>query len=67
LNRTRPSGWLAPSLQSRVNNIDNWTRKLNLLSPISEIASELVKFDMQKLRNPEIEGVEYQRGTFVEV
>ena len=63
LNRTRPSGWLAPSLQSRVNNIDNWTKKLNLLSPISEIASELVKFDMQKLRNPEIEGVEYQRGT----
>jgi 5-methylcytosine-specific restriction endonuclease McrA len=63
LNRTRPSGWLAPSLQSRVNNIDNWTRKLNLLSPISQIASELVKFDMQKLRNPEIEGVEYQRGT----
>ena len=63
LNRTRPAGWLAPSLQSRVDNVDNWTRKLNFLAPISRIASEDVRFDMQKLKNPEIDGAEYQRGT----
>lgn len=63
LNRTRPKGWLAPSLKSRVDNIGNWTRKLINLSPISSISSELVRFDMQKLRNPEIDGVSYQQGS----
>ncbi|MDJ0652437.1 MAG: RNA-guided endonuclease IscB [Simkaniaceae bacterium] len=63
LNRTRPQGWLAPSLKSRVDNIENLTRKLIKLSPIDRIASERVRFDMQKLRNPEIDGVEYQQGS----
>ena len=63
LNRTRPQGWLAPSLKSRVDNIDSWTNKLVKLSPIDCIASESVRFDMQKLRNPEIVGTEYQQGT----
>ena len=63
LNRTRPDGCLAPSLKSRGDNVDNWTRKLNKLVPISSMTSERVLFDMQKLRNPEIEGVEYQQGT----
>ena len=63
LNRARPQGWLAPSLKSRVDNIESWTGKLIKLSPIDNIASELVRFDMQKLRNPEINGVEYQQGS----
>ncbi|MBD2302587.1 MULTISPECIES: RNA-guided endonuclease IscB [Nostocales] len=28
LNRTRPSGWLPPSLQSRIENILTWVNKL---------------------------------------
>ena len=28
LNRTRPEGWLAPSLQSRVENIKTWVNKV---------------------------------------
>ena len=63
LNRTRPKGWLAPSLISRVDNINNWTFKIRKLAPITSLSSELVRFDMQKLRNPEIEGVEYQQGS----
>lgn len=31
--------------------------------PITAISQELVKFDMQKMENPEISGVEYQQGT----
>jgi len=27
LNRTRPQGWIAPSLQSRVDNIKTWVEK----------------------------------------
>lgn len=32
------------------------------LTPISSISSEWTKFDMQKMQNPEISGVEYQQG-----
>ncbi|RAM51409.1 MAG: HNH endonuclease [Hapalosiphonaceae cyanobacterium JJU2] len=63
LNRTRPEGWLAPSLQSRVENIKTWVKKLRKLAPIQSISQELVRFDMQLMRNPEIEGKEYQQGT----
>ncbi|MBW4504363.1 MAG: HNH endonuclease [Scytonema hyalinum WJT4-NPBG1] len=63
LNRTRPKGWLAPSLQSRVENIKTWVEKLRKLVPIEAISQELVRFDMQLMRNPDIQGSEYQQGT----
>jgi len=63
LNRTRPESWLPPSLKSRVSNIATWLSRLRRWSPISSVAMELVKFDTQKMKNPEISGVEYQQGT----
>lgn len=62
LNRTRPRGWLPPSLQSRVDNLASWATKLQQFSPVSSFSMELVRFDMQKLEHPEISGVEYQQG-----
>jgi len=61
--RKRPEGWLPPSLISRIDNVTNWKRKLDKYVPISKISSESVRFDMQKMENPEIRGVEYQQGT----
>jgi len=61
--RKRPEGWLPPSLMSRVNNITNWLNKLMKYVPVTKIVSELVRFDLQKLVNPEISGIEYQQGT----
>ncbi|MDJ0734274.1 MAG: RNA-guided endonuclease IscB [Nostocaceae cyanobacterium] len=63
LNRTRPEGWLAPSLQSRVENIKTWVNKLRKFAPINAISQELVRFDIQLMRNPDIQGKEYQQGT----
>ncbi|MCC5619044.1 HNH endonuclease [Nostoc sp. CHAB 5836] len=63
LNRTRPQGWLAPSLQSRVDNIKAWVDKLRRFARIEAISQELVRFDMQLMRNPDIQGEEYQQGT----
>jgi 5-methylcytosine-specific restriction endonuclease McrA len=62
LNRTRKAGWLPPSLESRVSNVTTWLSRLRRWSPISSVSLELVKFDTQKMRNPEISGVEYQQG-----
>lgn len=62
LNRTRPEGWLAPSLQHRVETTLTWVNKLIKFAPIGGIVQELVRFDLQQLENPEISGVEYQQG-----
>jgi 5-methylcytosine-specific restriction endonuclease McrA len=61
-NRRRPAGWLPPSLNSRVENILTWVRRLLKFCPITAISQELVRFDVQKLQNPEISGVMYQQG-----
>jgi 5-methylcytosine-specific restriction endonuclease McrA len=63
LNRTRPQGWLTPSLQSRIDNIKTWVHKLRKLAPIAALSQELVRFDLQLMRNPDIQGKEYQQGT----
>jgi 5-methylcytosine-specific restriction endonuclease McrA len=62
LNRTKVPGWLAPSLESRVKNIMTWVNRIRRYVPITGISQELVKFDTQAMQNPEISGVEYQRG-----
>ncbi len=62
-NRRRPKGWLPPSLESRVANVLTWVNRLRRSCPISAISMELVKFDLQKMENPEISGIEYQQGT----
>jgi 5-methylcytosine-specific restriction endonuclease McrA len=62
LNRSKPQGWLAPSLRSRVNNVFVWALRLQKVCPMNSIEVETVRFDLQKLENPEISGVEYQQG-----
>lgn len=62
LNRTRPDGWLAPSLNHRVETTVTWVKKLIKFAPITGISQELVRFDLQQHENPEISGIEYQQG-----
>jgi 5-methylcytosine-specific restriction endonuclease McrA len=61
-NRSRPKGWLPPSLEHRVLTTMTWVGRLQRFSPVASLAVERVKFDMQKMTNPEISGVEYQQG-----
>lgn len=62
-NRKRGDNWLPPSVDSIVNNIKTWVQRLKKLCPISKVVVEMVRFDTQKMQNPEIEGIEYQQGT----
>jgi len=62
LNRHKPEGWIAPSLMSRVHNIETWVKRIQKFVPVDSLALELVKFDMQKMVTPEVSGVEYQQG-----
>lgn len=63
LNRTKAPGWLPPSLMHRIYTTMTWASRYRRWYPITELAMERVKFDTQKMQNPEISGVEYQQGT----
>ena len=62
-NRTKPEGWLAPSLQHRVDTTMSCASRLMRWAPVSALSTLLHRFDTQALQNPEISGAEYQHGT----
>jgi len=64
-NRTRPKGWLAPSLQHRVDSTVSVMNKIKKRAPVNNVVQELVRFDTQQMEHPEISGVEYQQGTLL--
>jgi hypothetical protein len=57
-NRTRPEGWLPPSLCSRMENVLTWVARLQRWCPLGAISMELVKFDTQLMQHAEISGIE---------
>ena len=61
-NRPKPEGWVGPSLQTRLGNTETWIARLQKLVAINLIMVETMKFDTQKLENPEIRGKKYQQG-----
>ncbi|HUY76542.1 MAG TPA: RNA-guided endonuclease IscB [Ktedonobacterales bacterium] len=62
-NRTRPTGWLPPSLASRVHNVVTWVERLRRYAPLTAVSLELVRFDPHLIEHPETTGIEYQQGT----
>ena len=64
-NRTRPEGWLAPSLMSRVRNVETWVRRFRKLALVDAMSLELARFDTQIMDNPDISGVQHQQGTLM--
>jgi len=64
LNRgNKGQGWLAPSLQHRIDTTLAWVKRIQRWAPVVAISQELVRFDTQALESPDIEGCEYQQGT----
>lgn len=61
-NRTRKDGWLAPSIQNKVDTHLKVVENVFRILPISKIIVEVASFDIQKIKNPDIEGKEYQQG-----
>ena len=65
-NRRRKEGWLAPSVQNKVDTHLTVLRKVNEILPVSKIVVEVAAFDIQKIKNPSISGVEYQQGELLD-
>lgn len=64
LNRTasKKKGWLAPSVKHKIDSHLKVIENVHRILPISRIVIETASFDIQKIRNPEISGAEYQQG-----
>lgn len=62
LNRKKEEKWLAPSVKRKINTHIGLVEKLAKWIPITKVIIELGEFDIQKIINPEISGIEYQQG-----
>lgn len=61
-NRKRKDGWLAPSIEQKVDSHLKVIRLVHKLLPITKTTIEVAQFDAQKIKNTEIKGKEYQQG-----
>ena len=59
---SKHKGWLAPSVEQKINSHIQVIKRLNQILPISKIIVETAQFDIQKIKNPDIEGEQYQQG-----
>ena len=58
----RPDGWLPPSIQSKVDHHISWISKVINSLPSASLRIEAARFDIQKIKDPDIEGMGYQQG-----
>ena len=64
LNRVgrKHKGWLAPSIENKIHVHLKLVADIHRILPVTKIVAEVAQFDIQKIKNPEISGVEYQQG-----
>ena len=61
--RSKHKGWLAPSVENRIQAHMSRIEAVCRLLPVTKIVIETASFDIQKIRNPEVEGTGYQQAT----
>lgn len=59
---SKNSGWLAPSIEQKIQTHFKVVEDIHKLLPITKIIVETASFDIQKIKNPEIHNEEYQQG-----
>lgn len=64
LNRVKSKnkGWLAPSIENKIQTHISIVHRLHEILPITKIIVETASFDIQKIKNPNISGTDYQQG-----
>ena len=59
---SKNKGWLAPSVQQKVDSHIKAVENIYRILPVSKIIVEVASFDIQKIKNPDIQGTGYQHG-----
>ena len=65
-NRMRKVGWLPPSIQRKFNTHITLINILKKLLPTERVTIEVGNFDIQRIENPDIKGIQYQQGSLFE-
>ena len=60
--RSKHKGWLAPSVENRIQAHISRIEAVCRVLPITKIVIETASFGIQKIKNPEVEGTDYQQG-----
>ena len=60
--KSKKKGWLAPSVNQKIQTHLTVVDKVCHILPITNITVEVASFDVQKIKNPDIQGEEYQQG-----
>lgn len=60
--KSKKSGWLAPSVRQKIETHLSIVDMVNKILPITKIIVETASFDIQKIKNSDISGKEYQEG-----
>ena len=63
--KSKPIGWLAPSLQHKLNSHIKFINSLFKILPITNIIIEVANFNIQKMKDDSISGIEYQQGNMM--
>jgi len=61
-NRRKDKGWLAPSIEHKIQTHLRVISDVYKILPISKLVVETASFDIQKINNHNIQGEEYQQG-----
>ncbi|MBV8882494.1 MAG: HNH endonuclease, partial [Chroococcidiopsidaceae cyanobacterium CP_BM_RX_35] len=60
--KNQSAGWLAPSIQHKLDTHHRLIDRMRSILPIQQVVIEVASFDIQKIKNPAIEGKGYQQG-----
>jgi hypothetical protein len=60
--RRGKEGWLAPSMKHKMASHISLVGFIKAILPVSRVIIEVASFDIHRIKNPEIEGKEYQEG-----
>ena len=59
---SKQKGWLPPSTLNKIGSHLKEIELLTTILPVTEIIVEVAPFDIQKIKKPDIKGIEYQEG-----
>lgn len=59
---TKKNGWLAPSVKQKIQTHLTVINNVYKILPVKNLTVETASFNIQKIKNPDISGEEYQQG-----
>ena len=65
--KSKKKGWLAPSLKHKLDTHIKFIDYLKNILPIEKITIEVANFDIQKMKDDLISGIDYQNGGLMSI